>query len=241
VLDINRIFRRYNGGVTPAQVTLTGATRERALVALDAARKAGFTGDELIVIVAIAGRESNWNPSAHGVSARTKDNSYGLWQLNMIGPRGPKWAKIFGIDSYSELLDPYVNARAAKKMCEAMISYGKTCFHGWGPYKGNPPLGKAAKYVQAITELAQDEGAVFTVLRVGSSGEAVTDLQRALKRHSRSWDPVIAVDGEFGPRTKNAVLRFQRRYGLECDGFVGPETQAALEGQVQRSGSEGCA
>jgi len=82
---------------------------------------------------------------------------------------------------------------------------------------------------------------VFTVLRVGSSGEAVTDLQHALKRHSRSWDPVIAVDGEFGPRTKKAVLRFQRRYGLECDGLVGPETQAALEGPVRRSGSEGCA
>lgn len=36
------------------------------------------------------------------------------------------------------------------------------------------------------------------------------------------------VDGEYGPNTKKAVEEFQRSYGIEIDGIVGPETWGAL-------------
>lgn len=39
---------------------------------------------------------------------------------------------------------------------------------------------------------------------------------------------VIKIDGGFGPKTKAAVQRFQRAYGLTSDGIVGPQTEKAI-------------
>lgn len=58
------------------------------------------------------------------------------------------------------------------------------------------------------------------VLRVGSSGKAVKRLQEALG---------IDADGEFGPRTLEAVEEFQAEADLTVDGVVGKKTWAALE------------
>jgi hypothetical protein len=59
------------------------------------------------------------------------------------------------------------------------------------------------------------------VLRLGATGPAVEDLQRALQ---------IAPDGQFGPETHAAVIAFQRASGLACDGVVGPQTWGAIAG-----------
>lgn len=37
------------------------------------------------------------------------------------------------------------------------------------------------------------------------------------------------VDGDFGPQTQQAVAEFQRRFGLEPDGAIGPKTWQVLE------------
>jgi len=62
------------------------------------------------------------------------------------------------------------------------------------------------------------------VLRQGSGGAAVRELQQLLKSKGHN----VAVDGSFGPKTKAAVLAFQRARGLAADGVVGPKTWAAL-------------
>ena len=65
------------------------------------------------------------------------------------------------------------------------------------------------------------------VLRQGSSGPDVTNLQQKLK--DLGFDP-NGVDGNFGPGTRDAVIAFQQSKGLQADGIAGPATLAALEG-----------
>lgn len=59
------------------------------------------------------------------------------------------------------------------------------------------------------------------VLRRGSKGEAVKELQRLLCG--------LEIDGSFGPLTEAAVIEFQKANGLTVDGIVGPETWGALK------------
>jgi Lysozyme like domain len=77
-----------------------------------AAHDAGFRDQTLVTMVAIARAESGWDPRAH--NAKPPDNSFGLWQINMIGALGPERRKLLGIASNDELFDPATNARAAK-------------------------------------------------------------------------------------------------------------------------------
>lgn len=62
-------------------------------------------------------------------------------------------------------------------------------------------------------------------LKRGSSGKAVKALQLKLKK--AGFDPG-SIDGKFGPRTKKAVLAFQKSRGLSIDGVVGVKTMKAL-------------
>ena len=62
-------------------------------------------------------------------------------------------------------------------------------------------------------------------LRLRSTGPLVEFLQNILKILGfYSGD----IDGIFGNSTKNAVINFQKAYGLEDDGIVGPLTWKAL-------------
>lgn len=61
----------------------------------------------------------------------------------------------------------------------------------------------------------------------GATGDAVKRLQRALRRTPNLG---VVVDGNFGPRTRAAVVDFQQGAGLTPDGIVGPLTWAALPG-----------
>ncbi|OKH40546.1 hypothetical protein NIES2119_02740 [[Phormidium ambiguum] IAM M-71] len=66
---------------------------------------------------------------------------------------------------------------------------------------------------------------VRTILRLGSKGKDVTYLQQILNKKGYS----LKVDGDFGPRTEDAVRRFQKSHGLKkVDGIVGPATWNAL-------------
>jgi putative peptidoglycan binding protein/L,D-transpeptidase-like protein len=64
------------------------------------------------------------------------------------------------------------------------------------------------------------------VVRLGSHGSAVRDLQQTLAR--LSYLPQRGVDGVFGMQTWHAVVAFQGWSALSRDGIVGPRTRAAL-------------
>lgn len=74
-------------------------------------------------------------------------------------------------------------------------------------------------------EIGVEEICEAAVLRQGSNGGEVKEVQRRLKQ----WGYYTgAVDGVFGAGTKKAVIAFQKKNGLKADGVVGAATYKAL-------------
>jgi peptidoglycan hydrolase-like protein with peptidoglycan-binding domain len=81
------------------------------------------------------------------------------------------------------------------------------------------------------------------LLKRGSTGTAVRQLQEALKELGRDPGP---VDGDFGAATEAAVRAFQQQHGIAVDGVVGDITwlnidEADLGHRTVRRGSTGVA
>ena len=74
-----------------------------------------------------------------------------------------------------------------------------------------------------------------TVLRTGSTGSAVEQLQFWLNTLAQyeSSIPSLTVDGVYGTGTANTVRAFQRKYGLTVDGVVGRDTWTELYDQFR--------
>lgn len=64
------------------------------------------------------------------------------------------------------------------------------------------------------------------LLSKGCAGPEVSSVQRII--YARGIDRTLAVDGEFGPRTKAGVTALQKQLGLTPDGTVGAETWRAM-------------
>jgi len=65
-------------------------------------------------------------------------------------------------------------------------------------------------------------------IRCGSSGDYVRVIQKVLNHYPTIIKSPLTPDGIFGPKTQAAVKCFQGRYGLVCDGVVGPLTRAKI-------------
>lgn len=73
----------------------------------------------------------------------------------------------------------------------------------------------------SVPTRAPISAASTTMLRRGSTGEAVKQMQQRLG---------IPADGNFGPGTEVAVKKWQAARGLVADGVVGPKTLSAMMG-----------
>ncbi len=87
------------------------------------------------------------------------------------------------------------------------------------------PMTTAAPDAQSWQTSTQDYNAGYPVLRVGSVGSDVSDLQTRLTELGYYTG---AVDGSYGLSTQTAVMEFQTRHGLTADGVAGRQTQDAL-------------
>lgn len=91
------------------------------------AKSVGLTDARAKVAAAIAMAESGGDPNAH--NATPPDDSYGLWQINMIGGNGPERRKQLGLATNDELYNPSTNAKAMKS-----ISQDGGNFNPWSTY-----------------------------------------------------------------------------------------------------------
>ena len=110
-------------GTTGGSVTGTGAT-----LAASAAKAAGFTGQDLVTSVAVAGAESGYRPTA-----RNSIGASGLWQILESAHRD-LW-------SMGDWRDPAVNARMA-------FSVWKAAGRRWTPWT----TWAGGSYVSHLTE-----------------------------------------------------------------------------------------
>ena len=96
----------------------------------------GFEGKALKVAWAVVKKESNGRPLAFNGNVKTGDNSYGIFQINMIGGLGVARRDKFDLDSNKDLFDPVVNAQIAYYMSNEGSDWSS-----WGvgkfPYNGN--------------------------------------------------------------------------------------------------------
>lgn len=102
---------------------------------------AGFEGENLKVAYAVARAESSGRPWAHNNNPKTKDLSYGIFQINMRGNLGPDRRKRYSLNHNDDLYHPETNAKIAFAM-----SKGGTNWRPWGAYTNG-------SYAKHLTDL----------------------------------------------------------------------------------------
>jgi hypothetical protein len=107
--------------------TQSGALTDAQLAGY--AKGAGFSGNGLVLAVAVALAETRGHPTATAHNPNPPDNSYGPWQINMYGSLGPARRKQFGLSRNEDLFNVATNAKAAY----AISSQGKN-FTPWSTY-----------------------------------------------------------------------------------------------------------
>lgn len=114
----------------------------------------------------------------------------------------------------------HVEAFAAFVKAEGLVP--KLRAHDWrgfaARYNGNGKADEYGRKIEAAYQRISGKSSAV-VLRLGSEGAGVRELQRALR---------IKVDGGFGPATEKAVKAFQTNHGLKADGVVGDKTWDAI-------------
>jgi hypothetical protein len=100
---------------------------------IDLLKAVGFTGTGLKTAWAVAKAESNGRPFAFNGNENTGDNSYGVFQINMIGDLGPDRRDKFDLDVNAELFSPVKNAEIVFHMTK-----GGTDWKAWKYAKTAP-------------------------------------------------------------------------------------------------------
>src|SRR5687768_13812887 len=91
-------------------------------------------------------------------------------------------------------------------------------------------LAVAGAGVATLTSSTAHADACYTWnrnLSQGANGEDVRQLQIRIAGYP-GYGAVLGLDGDFGPATRAALVRFQQAYGLTADGVAGPQTYTRL-------------
>ena len=97
---------------------------------------AGFRSDRLVQAFAVAKAESSGRAKAYNPpSNKTGDDSYGIFQINMIGNLGPDRRERYQLERNEDLFDPARNAEVAFKMSNKGKDWGAWTTYTSGKYK----------------------------------------------------------------------------------------------------------
>lgn len=186
-------------------------------------QQAGFTGQGLVTAFAVAKAESGGNAGAHNPNSQTGDNSYGLFQINMLGSMGPARRRQFGLNSNEDLWDPLTNARIAYQM-----SNGGSSWRHWSVHPESRGRGAAGTGYERHLSTAQN------LLGSGGTVEPAGGLDDASLASVMSDNPTSNTLGAVGAASSvgpsmsrggktnvNVTFRIERATYDEAEKFAG--------------------
>ena len=171
---------------------------------------AGFRGQGLTTAVAVALAESGGRTTAH--NATPPDNSYGLWQINMLGALGPERRHQYHLKSNDQLFDPDTNARVANS-----ISGDGHDFTPWSTYTNGAYKDHLTAARKAAQDVTKHHGKAVETGGKGGSPLRVDDtvLHSYVSRTRHVADVLGTATGQ---------LRDVREIGHESFGKIGKES-----------------
>ncbi len=178
---------------------------------VDILRQAGFQGDALRTAYAVAMAESRGNARAFNGNRDTGDESYGLFQINMLGDLGPDRLKRYGLPSREALYDPSTNARIAYQM-----SGGGRNWQPWSAYKN----GSYRQYLSGNQDAGVQQPAAAS--QPGPSRAGSTVATTAAPQASSS-DPKMQV-------AQMLLRRSMQRRGADTNGLLGQLLDRRMQG-----------
>jgi tape measure domain-containing protein len=220
---------------------------------------AGFNDRDASIMAAIAMAESGGRSNAHNNNAATGDNSYGLWQVNMLGRMGPERRRSFGIGSNEALFDPAVNASAARKVFESQ-GFGAWSVFKSGAYRqflpqamraGAAPMAPAlppatapamAGVTQAGANLSAAQGALASQQQRLNELQTITALEQ---KYGAITDALSSQQEAAGNKLRDEVRYFEllkqgispeiakQRVELEATAAIEQEKLLAMEAELQ--------
>lgn len=181
--------------------------------------KAGFRGQDIVKGVAISERESHWNSMAYNPKRSTGDDSYGLFQINMLGKMGPWRQKLFGIGSYDSLFDPTTNVQSAKKLYDFRKKAGENPWTDWGGYKGRSEtagtdMPKATRIVNSVDFSGDPMGSASTS-RAVSKSETISMVGGATFNISPTINMPAGAGGDMQRIAREIAILVKRELEVE--------------------------
>ncbi|MBO9878983.1 XVIPCD domain-containing protein [Xanthomonas sp. D-99] len=143
-------------------------------------------------------------------------------QLKISQSRGGEGVELSSLDSYLERK----HAKGVKLYASDPLSEARDLLQERNQNKQQSHPASEHKPSQA--HAAADAP---SVLRDNARGAEVRTLQQTLQQlgYKDAGGNELKADGAYGQRTSDAVKAFQRAHGLQDDGVVGRDTQAALK------------
>lgn len=164
--------------------------------------------------------------------ARTSDhNPSNGWVVGLDLTHDPDG----GFDSYNfaELLRERRDSRVKYVISNGRIFDSKTW--AWKDYKGDAHTHHVHVSVKNNKAAREDVSAWFKGVTPAHGGGPQRNLQQGMSGEDvRVWQTILQgagllgedeADGIFGPKTKEATIRFQWNLGVSNDGIVGPHTR----------------